>query len=106
VPTPNPEIYRSETPGCRAKLCYRAQPARLALKRSSSANRQRKGHNQNAQVDPHRDVAVVQRQAVTLLSARTHSESAFTHEEISSDQWVSNPRLVTNHRDHFSVPRR
>jgi hypothetical protein len=27
-------------------------------------------------------------------------------EEISSDQRVSNPRLVTNHRDHLSVPRR
>lgn len=27
-------------------------------------------------------------------------------EEISSDQWVSNLRLVTNHRDHLSVLRR
>jgi hypothetical protein len=27
-------------------------------------------------------------------------------EEISSDQWFSNLRLVTNHRDHLSVPRR
>jgi hypothetical protein len=34
-----------------------------------------------------------------------YGESAFT-EEISSEQGVSNPRLVTNHRDHLSVPRR
>jgi hypothetical protein len=68
-------------------------------------HRQRKRSYEPAQGDTHRRLAAVQWHTTTLLATRMYGESAFT-EEISSEQGVSNPRLVTNHRDHLSVPRR